>query len=446
LYDVTILDASGSSVDTLSSIGNDWSAVGTDLAENPVSNHSFETAGSGGNTFANWTDTDSGTVISRDTTDQDHGAASAKFTNSQNSADLLVSDLFEVSELQDLRLSFSVKASNATAQPRIDIKWYDSAQAALSDTTVYQSNTGTTPTSWTRVVGLNVSPVASARYAAIEITGNEHATQYNTWFDNVVIQRINTFEDVPYQPAGLTLSSDTDTAHDVNVTAGAVKDATFAYDMILATEMTKQIDAAWAEGDDAGGLDTGAVAADTGYALWLIKNITTGIVDLLFSTSFTSPTMPSGYTVKRLIGYVLTDASANIEAFFHKGRIFRFVDPPLLLNDATVTDGIWSTATLQVPPECLLAGGGHMHTGGSTGTEEGMYIISGDQANTTADGLGWFEANMSSGVDFEEVTVQGWTYVDTSQQVDYTVTGGAASPYDINLYAYYIDMLTRDMP
>mgnify|MGYP000956829820 CR=1 FL=1 len=70
---------------------------------------------------------------------------------------------------------------------------------------------------------------------------------------------------------GLEISNDTDTEHDINVETGRCKDSTGAVDLILTSEMTKRIDAAWAVGDDDGGLDTGSVAADTWYYLYLIK-------------------------------------------------------------------------------------------------------------------------------------------------------------------------------
>ena len=70
-----------------------------------------------------------------------------------------------------------------------------------------------------------------------------------------------------------------------------------------------------------GGIDTGSKANSTWYHVWLIMTAG-GTVDALFSTSATSPTMPSGYTYKRRIGSVLTDGSGNIIAFTQKGDYF----------------------------------------------------------------------------------------------------------------------------
>jgi len=112
-------------------------------------------------------------------------------------------------------------------------------------------------------------------------------------------------------PNPITISNGTDADHDIDFTAG-----NFNFDdgsgQAVATALTKQIDAAWVAGDNAGGLDTGTVAADTTYYCFVIWNPTTSTADFLFSTSVSSPTLPSGYTKKKRVGQILTDASSNI--------------------------------------------------------------------------------------------------------------------------------------
>jgi hypothetical protein len=64
------------------------------------------------------------------------------------------------------------------------------------------------------------------------------------------------------------------------------------------------------------GLDSGSEAANTWYYVWLIKNPSTGLVAGLFSTSTTTPTLPSGFTKKRLLPIaVRNDGSNNIVPF-----------------------------------------------------------------------------------------------------------------------------------
>lgn len=62
------------------------------------------------------------------------------------------------------------------------------------------------------------------------------------------------------------------------------------------------------------GLDTGSVAANTWYYIWVVFNPSAAASatnpGVVFSVSSTSPTMPSGYTYKMRIGAQRTDASS----------------------------------------------------------------------------------------------------------------------------------------
>ena len=69
----------------------------------------------------------------------------------------------------------------------------------------------------------------------------------------------------------------------------------------------------------ANGLDTGSEASDTWYYIYVIYNPTTDIVAGLLSASPTSPTMPSGYTKRRLVGSCRNDSSSNIADFRQLG-------------------------------------------------------------------------------------------------------------------------------
>jgi hypothetical protein len=152
-------------------------------------------------------------------------------------------------------------------------------------------------------------------------------------------------------PKQITIANGTDADHDIDFTAG-----NFDFDdqsgQATLSAITKQIDAAWAGGTNAGGLDTGTVAADTFYYLFAIYNPTTQTSDALFSASKTSPTLPSGYTKKKYVGCVLTDGSANIFAFRQVGNRFyyalQFFDIPSGTAPTTPTN-----KTLTAPPNTL---------------------------------------------------------------------------------------------
>lgn len=119
--------------------------------------------------------------------------------------------------------------------------------------------------------------------------------------------------------AGMVLSNDTDTAHDINITAGACMDSTGSKHILAASEMTKQIDAVWAAGNDAGGLLNGSVAANELYHIYALRKDADGTADYGFldKDDAIGTYLPAGYSHYRWIGYVLTDESANIRGFVH---------------------------------------------------------------------------------------------------------------------------------
>lgn len=124
-----------------------------------------------------------------------------------------------------------------------------------------------------------------------------------------------------------TAPSSGDATNDITVSAGsAASDAALPKVITLAASITKQIDAAWAVGDDNGGLDTGSVSADATYHLFLIQRSDTGVVDALFSLSATAPLMPANYDRKRRIGAVVRSSGA-ILPFQQNGDRFDLVAP-----------------------------------------------------------------------------------------------------------------------
>lgn len=125
--------------------------------------------------------------------------------------------------------------------------------------------------------------------------------------------------------SGLTLSNDaTDASNDLDIAVGVatVTDGTAWYVAKLASALVKQLDAAWAVGTNQGGLDTGAEATSTWYHVWLIQRSDTGVVDVLFSTSATAPTMPTNYDRKRRIGSFYNSSGSVIDPFTQVGDLF----------------------------------------------------------------------------------------------------------------------------
>lgn len=148
---------------------------------------------------------------------------------------------------------------------------------------------------------------------------------------------------------GLTLSNNVaDATNDIDIAIGRAVDNTGFALMVLSSALTKRLDAAWAVGTNQGMLDTGSIANGT-YHIFLIQRPDTGVVDILASTSASSPTMPANYTIKRRIGSILRE-SASIVPFMQDGDLFMRSTPAL---DVDVTGaGIGTSAvtrTLSVP-------------------------------------------------------------------------------------------------
>ena len=75
----------------------------------------------------------------------------------------------------------------------------------------------------------------------------------------------------------------------------------------------------------ANALDAGGLANTTFYSTWVIYNPTTDTTAGLASTSETSPALPSGYTAKARLGWMITTGSAVFHRTIQKGRRAQYV-------------------------------------------------------------------------------------------------------------------------
>ncbi|SCB52718.1 hypothetical protein GA0061099_10392 [Bradyrhizobium yuanmingense] len=119
---------------------------------------------------------------------------------------------------------------------------------------------------------------------------------------------------------GLTLSTVGSSAT-FSVAAGSAADSAGTAVMALASAISKTT-SSWAVGTGNGALDTGSVANSTWYHVFLIKRTDTDVEDVLISTSASAPTMPASYTLKRRIGSMLTNGSAQWVKFVQLGDEF----------------------------------------------------------------------------------------------------------------------------
>ncbi len=243
---------------------------------------------------------------------------------------------------------------------------------------------------------------------------------------------------------GLQLSNGTDATNDIDITVGKARNLADTADMVLAGAITKQLDANWAVGSAAGGRDTGSIANGM-WAVWLIKRTDTSVVDVLFSTSFTAPTMPTNYDQKRLIGAIKRE-NGYICPFVQSGDSFEYF--PTTLADhydrnSTNSDAInsWITVAVSAPPYCpaLI----YHYSSGSTDCDSTVYGSS-EMRPTGKTGLtsGYLQAGTTNFLS------QGgrWVKTNGSHQIDFRTANGGANHWNTVLFLYGFIMTTRSDP
>jgi hypothetical protein len=239
--------------------------------------------------------------------------------------------------------------------------------------------------------------------------------------------------------SGLVPSQAADTSHDTTISEGECRDSTNAENLILASAITKRIDAAWAVGTDQGGLDgsesvDGTPDANTWYHIWLIKRSDTGVVDALYSESSSDPTMPTNYDYKRLIGSVLTDGSANIIAYASTevnggGLNIMWSDPPLDFS-AVAQSTTAVTRTLTVPTGYVVKAQFNVYFFISGANFQGIYFsplsVTDEAASATAAPL--LTVADSSDGSVSSASTMGWVVclTNTSAQIRSRATGNGS--------------------
>lgn len=183
--------------------------------------------------------------------------------------------------------------------------------------------------------------------------------------------------------SGLTLSNAADTAHDITIATGAAADSTNAFIMANPSAMTKQLDATWAAGTNAGGLFSGATAVGAGgsYHVHMIRKTSDGSVDFGFDSSATAANKPAGYGNYRRVGSIKLDGSSNIIQFTQYGDDFIWT-VPIVDVDATNPGTSAVTRALTVPSGVKFRA--RFWGGGFTGTSSnlGIFFSSLDQTDT----------------------------------------------------------------
>jgi hypothetical protein len=156
-----------------------------------------------------------------------------------------------------------------------------------------------------------------------------------------------------YVSERITVYNDSgDLEHDIGINPALApcRDDTDAFTFQPLSVIVKQIDSGFSEGTNAGGMDTGSVAPNSVYYLWYIYKPSTNHIDAIFSLSKTAPTMPDGYTHKRRIMTVLTDAASHIRGFIQDGDRVTFKQPINDLAYAALASANRTAYVVTAPP------------------------------------------------------------------------------------------------
>jgi len=183
-----------------------------------------------------------------------------------------------------------------------------------------------------------------ANFAATQAVGNSSTRIATTAFvANALVSTLGSAGLRSYL-AGLTLSAAGGTGT-FGIAVGVAVDSTNVLAMVLGSAYTKTT-SAWAVGTGNGAIDTGAIANTTWYHVYLIQRPDTGVVDVIFSTSASSPTLPANYTYYRRIGSMKTNGSAQWASFIQRGDDFYIAE----VNDfQPTTTSAMTLRALSVP-------------------------------------------------------------------------------------------------
>lgn len=144
----------------------------------------------------------------------------------------------------------------------------------------------------------------------------------------------------------------TDPSHDIDIEPGKILDSTGTFNMNLTSTLTKRLDANWSEGNNGGAFPSSlTVTINTWYRIILIAK-TDGTVDWGYDTDGDATNLladATGFTLRRRIGWAMTDAANNLRLFFSadndaKRYVWDVPTSDLAANASTIGSNITVTA------------------------------------------------------------------------------------------------------
>ena len=167
----------------------------------------------------------------------------------------------------------------------------------------------------------------------------------------------------------------TDPLADIDVGTGSANDSTNTVRLILASAMTKRLDATWAAGTNQGGRASGVnLTNSTWYHVFIVS--VAGAVDVMFDTSVTcaNGVANNAVTSYRRIASILTNGSAQIIKYFQDGDQFTWDDVRTDINVATPAESDVS-ATLSTPLGVQVLAQFYATISASTSAAATVYVL-----------------------------------------------------------------------
>lgn len=144
----------------------------------------------------------------------------------------------------------------------------------------------------------NINGSSTQRFAVADPVSNGDAVNKQTMFSYIT----NTLDYIN----GLTISKDSGNPNDtILVSPGSAYNSTHSIVLNLTTSTTKT---------------NTTQAANATYYVYIIGDSSGTSIDILISSESIEPSLPSGYTLYRLIGYYTTDSNSNIYQIFNNSN------------------------------------------------------------------------------------------------------------------------------
>lgn len=178
----------------------------------------------------------------------------------------------------------------------------------------------------------------------------------------------------------------------------------------------------------ANGLDTGAPANNTWYAVHVITNAAGSLVASLYSLSATAPTMPGSYTLFRRVGWVRRDGSGNFRQFTKMG------DWTLFKATSSYSSPTGTTSfAADVPSTSQMAQFFTEFVGvTSSGQNWGSLTFTATGTTAAADVPA---ASLTNSTQRASMVFQFST--NASQQIDISTNNLGSAPWTVNVMGYY---------